>query len=158
MPLLRTVFCLFLAILCSAAHAGSFELNTEQAARVERYLPRTYPKLLKREPVHAVCIGDSIMTRWGYDQDNGNTLKAWNGVFLQELADQFIYNGGVRLVRPPKGQPEKLYNFFGPEITMQNLSRGGRLIFHAMQPLTTTAFENKPDLVIVSYGINDALG
>ena len=41
---------------------------------------------------------------------------------------------------------------------MQNFSRGGRMIFHALQPLTGVAFENKPDIVIVSYGINDALG
>lgn len=157
MALFRSVIFLLLATVSSAGFAASFDLNPEQAARVQKYLPRTYAKLVKHEPVHAVCIGDSVMMKWGYDQDNGNALKAWNGVFLQELADQFIYNGGVRIVKPPKGQPEKLFNFFGPEITMQNFSRGGRLIFHAMQPLTTVAFENKPDLIIVSYGINDAL-
>jgi lysophospholipase L1-like esterase len=157
MALLRPVFFLLLATFSSVTFAGGFELSAEQAERVQKFLPHTYPKLLKREPVHAACIGDSVMMMWGYDQDNGNALKAWNGVFLQELADQFIYNGGVRIVKPPKGQPEKLYNFFGPEITMQNFSRGGRLIIHAMQPLTTVAFENKPDIVIVSYGINDAL-
>jgi len=154
----RSVLCLLLsAVLTSVLPAASFELNAEQAARLQKYLPRTYAKLVKRDPVHAICIGDSVMLKWGYDEDNGNVLKAWNGVFLQELADQFIYTGGVRVVRPPKGQPAKLFNFFGPEITMQSFSRGGRLIFHAMQPLTTIAFENKPDLVMVSYGINDAL-
>lgn len=141
----------------TSTQAASYELNAEQTARVQQYLPRTYAKLAKRAPVHAVCIGDSVMINWSHGADNGNVLKAWNGIFLQELADQFIYNGGVRLVRPAKDQPAKLTNFFGPEITVQNFSRGGRLIFHALQPLSTTAFENDPDLVIVSYGINDCL-
>ena len=144
------------ALFTSPARGASFELTPEQAARVEKYLPRTYAKLVKRAPVHSICIGDSVMINWSYGEDNGNVLKAWNGVFLQELADQFIYNGGVRLVRPAKGQPAKLTNFMGPEITVQNFSRGGRLIFHALQPLGSVAFENKPDLVIVSYGINDS--
>lgn len=148
---------LLLVLTGAVLHAADFDLNPEQAARVQKFMPRTYPKLVKREPVHVVCIGDSVMLKYGYDQDNGNVLKAWNGIFLQELADQFIYNGGVRVVKPPKNQPAKLFDFFGPEITMQNFSRGGRQIFHAMQPLSTVAFENKPDLVIVSYGINDAL-
>lgn len=147
-----------LGMTCASAstQAASYELNAEQTARIQQYLPRTYAKLAKRDPVHAICIGDSVMINWSYGPDNGNVLKAWNGVFLQELADQFIYNGGVRLVRPAKGQPAKLTNFIGPEITVQNFSRGGRQIFHALQPLNTTAFENNPDLVIVSYGINDA--
>ncbi|HSI65310.1 MAG TPA: SGNH/GDSL hydrolase family protein, partial [Candidatus Saccharimonadia bacterium] len=142
---------------CSSTQAASYELNAAQNARLQQYLPRTFMKLARRDPVHAVCIGDSVMVNWSYGADNGNVLKAWNGIFLQELADQFIYNGGVRLVRPAKGQPAKLTNFIGPEITVQNFSRGGRQIFHALQPLTTTAFENNPDLVIVSYGINDCL-
>ena len=157
MVLPRFSLCLLLACLSGSLFAASYDLSPEQTARLEKFIPRTYAKLAKRAPVHVACIGDSVMLKWGYDQDNGNALKAWNGIFLQELADQFLYNGGVRIVRPPKGQPEKLFNFDGPEITMQNYSRGGRQIFHAMQPLTTVAFENNPDLVIVSYGINDAL-
>ncbi|MFZ4766362.1 MAG: SGNH/GDSL hydrolase family protein, partial [Roseimicrobium sp.] len=41
--------------------------------------------------------------------------------------------------------------------SLENFSRGGRTILHALQPLTTVAFRSKPDLVIVSYGINDAI-
>lgn len=151
------LFAVAFGMTCASTKAASYELNAEQSARLQQYLPRTYAKLVKRAPVHTVCIGDSVMINWSYGVDNGNVLKAWNGVFLQELADQFIYNGGVRLVKPAKGQPAKLTNFIGPEITVQNFSRGGRQIFHALQPLTTNAFENDPDLVIVSYGINDSL-
>lgn len=156
MILRRALLCpLLFATIASAD--PSYELTPDQTARIEKFLPRTYPKLVKRAPVHTVTIGDSILLKWGYDEDNANALKAWGGVFLQELADQFIYTGGVRIVRPPKGQPEKLEQIHGPEITMQNFSRGGRQIFHALQPLTSVAFENSPDLIIVSYGINDAM-
>lgn len=143
-------------MITAFSHAASFEITPDQDARLQKAIPRTYAKLQKRSPVHAVCIGDSVMSMYGYDADALNVLKAWSSVLLQELADQFIYTGGVRLVKPAKGQPEKLHVISGPEITLQNFSRGGKLAFHALQPLNTVAFENKPDLVVVSYGINDA--
>jgi lysophospholipase L1-like esterase len=153
--LIRLVVC-FALLATQGLQAASYDLTMEQEVRLRKFVPRAYAKMLRRQPVHAICIGDSVMNMQSNDADNGNALKAWSGVFLQELADQFAYTGGVRLIRPPKGQPEKLHSLQGPEITLQNFSRGGRLMLHATQPLTTVAFENKPDIVIVSYGINDA--
>lgn len=146
-----------LVMMAVFSHAASYEITPDQEARLQKAIPRTYAKLQKRAPVHTVCIGDSVMNMYGYDADVGNVLKAWSGVFLQEMADQFLYTGGVRLVKPVKGQPDKLNMIAGPEITMQNFSRGGKLALHALQPLSTVAFENKPDLVVISYGINDAM-
>ncbi len=143
-------------MMATSSHAASYDITPNQDARLQKAIPRTYAKLQKRAPVHTVCIGDSVMNMYGYGADAGNVLKSWSGVFLQELADQFIYTGGVRLVKPAKGQPEKMQLINGPEITMQNFSRGGKHALHALQPLTSVAFENQPDLVIVSYGINDA--
>lgn len=145
-----------LVMMAAFSHAASYEITPDQDDRLQKAIPRTYAKLQKRAPVHVICIGDSVMNMYGYDADAGNVLKAWSGVLLQELADQFIYTGGVRLVKPAKGQPEKLHPISGPEITLQNFSRGGKLAFHALQPLGTVAFENKPDLVVISDGINDA--
>ncbi len=145
-----------LVMMAAFSHAASYEITPDQDARLQKAIPRTYAKLQKRAPVHVICIGDSVMNKYGYDADAGNVLKAWSGVLLQELADQFIYTGGVRLVKPAKGQPEKLHPISGPEITLQNFSRGGKLALHALQPLGTVAFENKPDLVVISDGINDA--
>ncbi|WP_075089353.1 SGNH/GDSL hydrolase family protein [Verrucomicrobium spinosum] len=153
--LIRLVVC-FALLATQGLQAASYDLTMEQEVRLRKFVPRAYAKLLRRQPVHAICIGDSVMNMQSNDADNGNALKAWSGVFLQELADQFAYTGGLRLIRPPKGQPEKMHSLQGPEITLQNFSRGGRLMLHATQPLTTVAFENKPDIVIVSYGINDA--
>lgn len=142
--------------MAAFSHAASYEITPDQDARLQKAIPRTYAKLQKRSAVHVIGVGDSVMNMYGYDADSGNVLKAWSGVFLQELADQFVYTGGVRLVKPAKGQPEKLHPITGPEITLQNFSRGGKLALHALQPLGTMAFENKPDLVIISDGINDA--
>lgn len=157
LPSLAAAFAITFGACLSSVWGASFDLTPEQAARIQKFLPRTYAKLAKRAPVHVGCIGDSVMINWNMNADSGNVLRAWNGIFLQELADQFIYNGGVRIVRPAKGQPAKLTNFIGPEITVQNFSRGGRQIIHALQPITTIAFENNPDLIIVSYGINDCI-
>ena len=44
----------------------------------------------------------------------------------------------------------------GKEITQRNLGRGGKLSIHAMQALSTYGLETPPDLVLVSFGINDA--
>ncbi|CAN5914261.1 hypothetical protein BH11VER1_BH11VER1_25860 [soil metagenome] len=152
----KTTLVASFVMMAAFSQAASYEITPHQDARLQKAIPRTYAKLQKRAPVHAVAIGDSVMNMYGYDADAGNVLKAWSGVLLEELGDQFSYTGGVRLVKPAKGQPEKLHPISGPEITLQNFSRGGKLALHALQPLGTVAFENKPDLVIISYGINDA--
>jgi hypothetical protein len=46
MALLRSVLFLLLATFSSATFAGSFELSAEQAERVQKFLPHTYPKLV----------------------------------------------------------------------------------------------------------------
>ncbi|TLD70039.1 SGNH/GDSL hydrolase family protein [Phragmitibacter flavus] len=154
---LRCSFLLALiAIGVTSLRANDYDLSPEQEERMKKFLPRTYAKLAKRNPVHVVSLGDSVMTMYGYGDEYNNTLLAYQTVFLNELSSQFYYPGGVRVIRPGKGKPEKLNEVVGVEITLQNLSRGGKLMFHALQPLTTQAFENKPDLVMVSFGINDA--
>lgn len=154
---LRFLVCLgCLAAAALPLSANEYDLTPLQDRRMKQYLPRTYAKLEKRQPVHVVTVGDSVMGMYGYSQEYNNTLKSYQTVLLRELADQFYYPGGVRVVGAAKGQPEKLQDIIGLEITMQNLSRGGKLMLHAMQPLGTVAFENNPDLVMVSYGINDS--
>ncbi len=137
--------------------AGTYDLNAEQDARLKKFMPRSYDKLKRRAPVHAVTIGDSVMNMYGYTPEYGNTLGAYQTIFLQELANLFYYTGGIRVIRPQGGHPEKLHELTGSEITLQNLARGGKFMLHAMQTLTTSAFENKPDIVLVSFGINDSI-
>lgn len=154
---LRCSFLLVLfAIGVTSLRANDYDLSPEQDARMKKFLPRTYAKLAKRNPVHVVSIGDSVMTMYGYGDEYNNTLLAYQTIFLNELAAQFYYPGGVRVIKPAKGKPEKLNQIVGIEMTLQNMARGGKLMFHALQSLTTQAFENKPDLVMISFGINDA--
>ncbi|MCB1226849.1 MAG: SGNH/GDSL hydrolase family protein [Verrucomicrobiales bacterium] len=133
-----------------------FSLTPEQAASFEKWLPRSYRKLVERKPFHMVAIGDSIVDMYGYDEDAGNWLKGYPGQFAAALSRQFFYTGGVRLIRPEKGTAAKERDHMGPEITLRNLGRGGRLSLHAIQALGTYGLENQPDLVLISFGINDS--
>jgi lysophospholipase L1-like esterase len=141
---------------CRLAAAGDFELTAAQRARLQKFLPNTFGKLNKKEPVHVIIVGDSVMDMTVHTDDESDTLKSYPGVFLEQLADQFYYTGGLRVVRPKKGKPEKSLAAYGPEITVSNLSRGGRTMIHAMNILAASAWNDKPDLVMVSFGINDA--
>jgi len=138
------------------AAAEGFELTPAQRARLQRFLPNTLAKLEKKEPVHALVVGDSVAEMTVHTEDDSNTLKSYAGVFLSQVADQFYYTGGLRVVRPKRGKPEKEVDAFGKEITVRNASRGDRTMIHAMNVLDTAAWPEKPDLVLVSFGINDA--
>ncbi|MCB1208033.1 MAG: SGNH/GDSL hydrolase family protein [Verrucomicrobiales bacterium] len=135
---------------------ASFELTPEQQDHFKKLLPNTYRKLSQRQPFHIVALGDSVVNLFGYDEDNENWLKGYPAIFAKELANQFFYTGGVRIIKPSPGKEAKDMTYMGPEITLRNLGRGGKLMLHAMQALTTYGLENPPDLVLVSFGINDA--
>ncbi len=161
LPWTRILFPLATAgiLLCasrSGSAADSFELTPAQRGRLQKFLPHSLAKLEKKEPVHALVVGDSVMSMFVHTDDESDTLKSYPGVFLSLLADQFYYTGGLRVVRPNRGKPEKTLNSYGPELTVHNVSRGGRMMIHAMNVLAADAWEEKPDLVLVSFGINDA--
>lgn len=153
--LLATVW-IPLVLACSGSAAEDFELTPAQRERLQQFLPNSLAKLERKEPVHALIVGDSVMSMFAHTDDDSDTLKSYPGVFLSQLADQFYYTGGLRVVRPNRGKPEKALNSFGQEITVLNTSRGGRTMIHAMNVLAAAAWEEKPDLVLVGFGINDA--
>ena len=134
----------------------SFDLSPAQKERFRQLLPKTYAKLSQRAPVHVVAIGDDVIEMQGPGADAGDLLKAYPAQFLAELTEQFFYTGGVRLIRPAKGMAAKSGPALGPEITLRSLGRNGATMLHAMQTLTTYAHEAPPDLVLVSFGMNDA--
>lgn len=134
----------------------SFDLTPEQLASFKAKLPKAYQKLSQRKPFHMVAMGDSIVEMFGYDEDNQNWIKGYPARFAEQLARQFFYTGGVRLIKPAKGKDDKTMPYRGKEITLRNLGRGGKLSIHAMQSLSTYGLETPPDLVLVSFGINDA--
>lgn len=134
----------------------SFDLLPEHAERFKKHLPKTFAKLSARDPVHIVALGDSVVDMYLYDDSNADWLHAYPAMFAKQLAAQFFYPGGVRIIAPRPGKAAKDRPLRGPEITVRNLGRGGKTMIHAMQTITTQAFENQPDLVMVSFGINDA--
>ena len=140
-------------------HRESFELTPDQIARFKLFLPKTYAKLTNREPVHIVALGDSVVDMYLYDESKNDWLKSYPAMFARELATQFYYTGGVRVVlaESSKTRAKPPVAHLGPEITFRSLGRGGKLMIHAMQSLTTYGFENQPDIVTVSFGINDAI-
>ncbi len=136
---------------------GTTELTPEQLANFEKWLPHTFKRLQKRLPVHIVALGDSVTRYISFDENCENSHYAFHGVFAAKLADEFFYTGGVRDIRPTKGHKAKLEETLGPELTLENIGMDGRLSLHALSRITTDALVNQPDLVIINFGINDAL-
>ena len=144
---------LTLAPVCAETNA----LTPDQIARFQKFLPHAYAKLSQGEPLMALAIGDSVMDMKVYDENAGNVLKSYAGVFLQELADQFYYTAGVRLKNPNKGQPARLSDSVGKEITLVNAASDGKLAIHAAQALPLLLSQKKPDMALISFGLDDAL-
>jgi lysophospholipase L1-like esterase len=148
---------------------------------VKRWLPRTHAKLIRRQQdIHAVVLGDSI--NLFFQQDPKLSLKiqrAWHWRFLEQLASRYYYSGGVKL---PEGASQKLQKRYstapihhddgeeGPQptapldfdsqgaaLTVEVLARNGVTSLQAMEAISTTAFDQSPDLLILMYGGHDAL-
>ena len=81
----------------------SFDLTPEQMASFKAKLPKAFQKLSQRKPFHVVAMGDSIVEMFGYDEDDQNWIKGYPARFAEQLARQFFYTGGVRLIKPSMG-------------------------------------------------------
>ena len=151
-----------LAVLLAAAGwvdcANAQALTEQQHARLKATFPKLLAKLERRAPVHVIVLGDSVSNFYlpTGAEDSEVFLKAYQNEFLRRLADRFYYTGGVRNIKPRKGNPDNLFPSVGPEITVHNLSRNGAVVLQALQWLTTDGFDNPPDLAIINFGINDA--
>ncbi|MEM0895302.1 MAG: SGNH/GDSL hydrolase family protein [Verrucomicrobiota bacterium] len=117
----------------------------------------SYPKLDRGIPIHVVAIGDSITRNLRHDELMNSSHHAYHGVFLQELAKTFFYPGGVRDIRPWRDLPQKITPMRGTEITMENMGMNGRVALHALSRITADAFLNDPDLVLINFGVNEAV-
>ncbi|MFV1994777.1 MAG: SGNH/GDSL hydrolase family protein [Verrucomicrobiales bacterium] len=152
-------FCILAAVATLGAGGGqeACALSPEQDARLQKYMPRTLNKLKRREPVHVAAVGDSVTMMLTHDESTFDLLSGYVGRFAHRLEREFFYTGGVRSLRPKKGLPEKHHAHLGPEISIQSHAGGGNVVYHAMRYLSTEVFAQRPDLVIISYGINDAI-
>ena len=152
----------FLALLCclqaaeAAAEVG-YPITLEQRERLKKYIPRTFARLDARKPVHIVALGDSVTWMYTPDAENGNFLLSYLSVFGDRLSRQFFYPGGIRVVNPQKGKPDKFRPDLGEEIWIENLAIPGRCALDALQRITTDAFLHQPELLVIDFGINDAV-
>lgn len=102
-----------------------------------KVLPRTSERLRKGRPLKLVALGDSI------------TLG--------------LNASGCELSRAPRNQPpyvelvaRRLQEQYGTQITVKNLSDGGKTARWGIQ-MTGKLLEEKPDLVILAFGMNDGV-
>ncbi|MEZ5323961.1 MAG: SGNH/GDSL hydrolase family protein [Verrucomicrobiales bacterium] len=148
----------FLLVCAGAQSSPGQGLETAQRERLAAAMPNLLAKLEQRAPIHVLVLGDSVSNFYlpGGAEDSELFLKAYHSEFLRRLADRFYYTGGVRNIKPRKGNPENLFPSVGPEVTVHNLARNGAVILQALQWLTTDGFDNPPDLAIINFGINDA--
>ncbi|MCF6311903.1 MAG: SGNH/GDSL hydrolase family protein [Verrucomicrobiales bacterium] len=154
----RAVFAMLFIAFCTAApNAFAYPLTDAQKARLQKLIPRTFAKLQQHAPVHILTLGDSVTETYTPDVDtNHNYLNGYQSKFAQLLALEFFYPGEVRLFNPAKGKPDKANAYLGDEILLENFGLGGRTAIDTLQRITTDAFLNEPDLVMIQYGINDA--
>ncbi|MBL9158522.1 MAG: SGNH/GDSL hydrolase family protein [Verrucomicrobiales bacterium] len=150
-----------LIVVLAAGEVAAYPLTLEQRERLKEYLPRTFPKLEGREPVHVVALGDDVMG--GYTPlpsawESNNPLFSYPGVFLGLVAREFFYPGSVRLLNPPAGGSAKRTDRLGDEITFENLTTIDGTVLDGLRHAHTDAFLHEPDLVLVQFGIYDAFG
>jgi hypothetical protein len=133
-----------------------YQVPAATLANLQKALPSTVAKLQKRKPVHVVVVGDELVRMTAHDATDGNALLAWPGQFVAELAREFYYPGGVRVIQPEKGKPAKVVETRGAEITMRVFSVRGGTMQKAMAMLAAYGGEAPPDLLIVGFGMHDA--
>jgi acyl-CoA thioesterase-1 len=100
-------------------------------------LPNMLRKLSNHEPVKVVLLGDSIST--------GCNASGWAGVapYLPLYGDLVV---------------KTLEAVYGSKVTLKNLSVGGKDSPWGAQIAKQQVAPEKPDLVILAFGMNDAVG
>lgn len=147
--------------LIAAAPTSNSDYSLSDAARgrVKSYLPRTYGKLVARDPVHVVALGDSITNLFTLDEHSEDWVQSYPALFLDRLATEFVYTGGVRLIKTKTVEhANKLLPLAGAEITYTNLAANGSTVLRGSLRAASRAFLNQPDLVLINFGINDSAG
>ena len=132
-----------------------FEITDAQRQRLTKLLPRTLLKLTRRERVHVVVLGDSMLAGARASGDADPLLAAFPGIFAKQLCNQFYFTGGVRIARPGSTYAPKERRVMGPEIVLQPVEASSMV--QAAAALTSEGFRGLPDLVIVALGFEDAL-
>jgi lysophospholipase L1-like esterase len=152
---LSALVCCVLAANQQAALA--YPLSEEEAASLKAAMPRTLARLEARQPVNVLIIGDSVSRVFTPTADANQTVHGMHAQFVMRLCNEFFYPGGARVIGPLEGEPSKREDSKGSEIFLENLALSGHTAIDGLQRMTTDAFLHEPDLVMISYGINEAV-
>lgn len=140
--------------------ASGYPLTLEQRQRLRKYIPRSFAKMEARDPMHVVALGDGVMGGFNpiaKPENQLNPLYGYLGSFLQEVAREFFYTGGTRLLNPPPNGSSKLAEYYGAELHLENLTEPEGTMLTGLRRATTDAFLHDPDLVVLQYGVFDAI-
>ena len=179
MPLLRFFILLTLLTMCGRVFVRADAAG--DAAQVEvsisRWLPTSHAKLQQRvEEYKVVVIGDDVSNYNVPAPRSAHDLRqTWHWQFLEQLAQHYRFNGGVRLRDGSRGfkettapymhdngedgpviTPSLGVEFDGPILLLENLTRTGIGSLQTLDELNTIAFDHDPDLVLFMAGCNDA--
>ncbi len=116
------------------AHSGT-EWNGVKPSFAGKQLPKILSKLKKKEPLKVVLLGDSIST--------GCNASGWADVAPRQPAyqDLFVNNLKTR---------------YQCDVFLKNLSIGGKDTAWGFKVIDDV-IEAKPDLVVIAFGMNDAV-
>ena len=138
------------------ASATSYELSPETTERLARLLPNSFASLNQRQPIQVAVIGNTL-TDLSAEPTGTPALRAFPGVFASELAKQFYYTGGVRLLggepAPDGAAPAEPR---GPEIALRYLGRQDMTVFTAGEALQTFGSQSKPNILFLCIGLEEA--
>lgn len=84
--------------------AGAELLTKEQESRLKKFLPRTFGKLQRRDPVFVAVCGDEISasSEPATAALRAGSVTSWPGRFLDRIGGPFFYHGGVTDLNPPQ--------------------------------------------------------
>jgi hypothetical protein len=85
-------------------------LSRIEEDRIKKYLPRTFAKLQRREPVFVAVCGDEISSYAspGLPVTATTHLTAWYARFLDRIGAAFYYHGGVLDLRQPSQETSRV--------------------------------------------------
>lgn len=133
----------------------AYELSPETTARLSQLLPNSFPLLNQRQRCQVAVIGNTL-TDLSPTPTGTPPLKAFPGVFANELAKQFYYTGGVRLLGAPTPDGEVPVESRGPEIALRYMGRQDMTLFTASEALETFGSQAKPDILFLCVGMEEA--
>jgi hypothetical protein len=134
--------------------APFLELPPEVATRLAEFLPHSFSRLSQRQPFQMAVIGRT-WTDLSEEPSGTGPLEAFPGAFARELAKQFYYTGGVRLLGE-NGPAEEGDEARGPELALRYLGKQDVTIFTAADALGTFGSQAKPQMVLLSLGHEEA--